>query len=99
VTRVELSLTAVEDLDRMIVTHSLPANTRARVQRSLRILEQFPLVGRQLEGRWKPLRFILGPWRWLLLVYVHDEQQDVVFVLTIQDARSSVSVTNLIDPR
>ncbi len=98
-TRVELSLTAVEDLDRMIVTHSLPANTRARVQRSLRILEQFPLVGRQLEGRWKPLRFILGPWRWLLLVYVHDEQQDVVFVLTIQDARSSVSVTNLIDPR
>jgi len=99
VTRVELSLTTVEDLDRMIVTHSLPANTRARVQRSLRILEQFPLVGRQLEGRWKPLRFILGPWRWLLLVYVHDEQQDVVFVLTIQDARSSVSVTNLIDPR
>ncbi|MGP0103638.1 MAG: type II toxin-antitoxin system RelE family toxin [Solirubrobacteraceae bacterium] len=98
-TRVELSLTTVEDLDRMIVTHSLPANTRARVQRSLRILEQFPLVGRQLEGRWKPLRFILGPWRWLLLVYVHDEQQDVVFVLTIQDARSSVSVTNLIDPR
>lgn len=83
----------------MIVTHSLPSDTRARVQGSLRILEQFPLVGRQLEGRWKPLRFILGPWRWLVLVHVHDEQQDVVFVLSIQDARSSASVTNLIGPR
>jgi plasmid stabilization system protein ParE len=99
VTRVELSLTAVEDLDRMIVTHSLPSDTRARVQSSLRILEQFPLVGRQLEGRWKPLRFILGPWRWLLLVYVHDERQDLVLVLSVQDARSSASVTNLIGPR
>jgi plasmid stabilization system protein ParE len=99
VTHVELSATAVEDLDRMIVTHSLPPNTRARVQRSLRILEQFPAAGRQLEGPWEPLRFVLGPWRWLVLVYVHDEQQDVVFVLTIQDVRSSTAVTHLTAPR
>ncbi len=97
--RVELSQAAVECLDRMIVTHSLPSDTRARVQRSLRILEQFPLVGREMEGAWKPLRFILGPWRWLVLVYVHDEQQDVLYVVTIQDARSSASVTNLIASR
>jgi len=97
--RVELTLTAVEDLDRMIVTHSLPADTRARVQRSLRILEQFPTNGRQLEGRWKPMRFVLGPWRWLLIVYVHDERRDVVFVVSIQDARSSTAVTQLVNPR
>jgi plasmid stabilization system protein ParE len=97
--RVELTLTAVEDLDRMIVTHSLPADTRARVQRSLRILEQFPSIGRQLEGRWKPMRFVLGPWRWLLIVYVHDERRDVVFVVSIQDARSSTAVTQLVNPR
>lgn len=83
----------------MIVTHSLPADTRARVQRSLRMLERFPSVGRPLEGQWEPLRFILGPWRWLVIVYVHDTQQDVVHVLTIQDARSSTSVTQLIAPR
>ncbi len=94
-----MSLVAVEDLDRMIVTHSLPPDTLARVQRSLRIVEQFPSVGRQLEAAWKPLRFILGPWRWLTLVYVHDEQPDAVRVLTIQDARSSTSVTQLIVPR
>jgi hypothetical protein len=99
VTRVELSLTAVEDLDRMVVTHSLPLDTRARVQRSLRILERFPTVGREMEGRWGSIRFILGPWRWLLLVYVHDEQRDLAIVLTIQDARSSTAVTNLLQPR
>jgi plasmid stabilization system protein ParE len=99
VARVELSRTAVEDLDRMIVTHSLPADTRARVQRSLRKLERFPSIGRRLDERWGGLRFIVGPWRWLVIVYAHDAREDVVRVLTIEDARSSTSVTRLIDPR
>jgi hypothetical protein len=99
VTHVELNLAAVEDLDRMIVTHSLSSDTRERVQRSLRILERFPVVGRRLEGRWKHLRFILGPWRWLLLVYTYDEQRDVVSVISIEDARSSTAVTHLIARR
>jgi plasmid stabilization system protein ParE len=94
VTRVELSLAAVENLDRMIVTHSLPADSRARVKRSLAILEQFPLVGRQLDGRWQGLRLLIGPWRWLLFVYLHDEREDLVVVVTIQDARSSSAVTS-----
>jgi hypothetical protein len=58
---VRLSTAAVRDLDRMILTHSLPPGIRERVRRSLRVLEQFPLIGRQLGGRWRPLRFILGP--------------------------------------
>jgi plasmid stabilization system protein ParE len=94
VTHVELSLAAVEDLDRMIVTHSLPSDTRALVQRSLRILEQFPLVGRQLEGGWQPLRLLIGPWRWLLLVYTHDEHDEEIVVVTIQDARSSTAAAS-----
>jgi hypothetical protein len=92
---VALILSAVASLDRMIVTHSLPADTRERVQRSLRIVERFPSIGRQLEGRWKDFRFIVGPWRWLLIVYVFDERRDVVFVVSIQDARSSTAVTHL----
>jgi hypothetical protein len=94
VARVELSLDAVENLDRMIVTHSLPADTRARVRRSLGILEQFPSVGRQLEGRWKDLRLLIGPWRWLLFVYHYDEREDLVVIVTIQDARSSTAATS-----
>ena len=92
--RVELSLAAVENLDRMIITHSLPIDTRARVKRSLGILEQFPLVGRQLEGRWQPLRLLIGSWRWLLLVYLYDERDDLIVVVTIQDARSSSAATS-----
>jgi hypothetical protein len=91
---VRLSIFAAEDLDRMIVTHSLPADTKARVGRSLRVLEHFPRLGRELEGRWMPFRFILGPWRWLLVVYLYDEQEDVVLVVTIQDARSSSAATS-----
>jgi plasmid stabilization system protein ParE len=96
---VELSRAATERLDRMIVTHSLPANTRARVQRSLRALERLPLIGRNLDERWGDLRFIVGPWRWLLIVYAYEEAGDRVLVVAIQDARSSTAVTNLIAPR
>jgi hypothetical protein len=85
---------AVEDLDRMIITHSLPADTKARVKRSLAVLERFPRIGRQLDGRWYPMRFILGPWRWMLIIYNYDETNDLVIVLTIQDARSSTAATN-----
>lgn len=77
----------------MILTHSLPVDTRARVARSLRILERFPSSGRQLEGRWHPMRFILGPWRWMLIVYVYDSSDDSVIVLTVQDARTSRAAT------
>jgi hypothetical protein len=91
---VRLSAIAVEDLDRMIITHSLPAETKARVKRSLRVLERFPRIGRELDGRWRPMRFILGPWRWMLIIYCYEQASDIVVVLTIQDARSSTAATN-----
>jgi plasmid stabilization system protein ParE len=93
VARVELAVAAVEDLDKLIRTHSLPADTRARVARSLRSLTQFPTIGPALASRWDGYRFILGPWRWLILVYVFIEEEDRVVVVTIQDARSSNAVT------
>jgi hypothetical protein len=94
VAEVRVSAVAIECLDRMIVTHSLPGDTRTRVKRSLRVLERFPRIGRELEGGWESYRLILGPWRWLLVVYVYDEQEDVVLVATIQDARSSSAATS-----
>jgi hypothetical protein len=90
---VRLSVVAVDDLDRMILTHSLPADTRARVARSLRALERFPRIGRELEGSWRPFRFVLGPWRWMLVLYVYDEHDDTVLIATIQDARASSAAT------
>ena len=91
--KVRLSVPAVEDLDRMIVTHSLPIDTKLRVRRSLRVPEQFPRIGRPLEGRWEPMRFVLGPWRWMLIIYSYEEPDDVVLIVAIQDARSSAAAT------
>lgn len=90
---VELALTAIEDLDALIITHSLPPDTRSRVARSLRALQKFPLLGAPLEGRWDGFRFVLGPWRWLILVYVFIEREDRAVVVTIQDARCSAAAT------
>jgi plasmid stabilization system protein ParE len=89
VARVELSAAAVEDLERLLVTHSLPADTKERVQKSLRHLERFPRLGQELGGRWSGFRFLLGPWRWLVLVYLYLEDEDRVVVVTVQDGRSS----------
>jgi hypothetical protein len=93
VASVALAVAAVEDLDALISTHSLPEDTRSRVARSLRGLEQFPLMGAPLDGRWEGFRFVLGPWRWLLLAYVFIESEDRVVVVTIQDGRPSAAAT------
>jgi hypothetical protein len=95
---VGLSSEAVEDLDRLIITHSLPADTRSRVKRSLGALERFPRIGRELDGPWFPMRLTLGPWRWLLIIYIYEEQEDSVVVVSFEDARSSHSVTSLSSP-
>jgi plasmid stabilization system protein ParE len=87
--RVELAAAAVEDLDRLIRSHSLPADTRDRVKRSLASLERFPHLGAELGGGWSGFRFLLGPWRWMILVSVYLEADDRVVVVTIQDGRSS----------
>lgn len=94
-TSVELAASAVEDLDAIIVTHSLPADTWPRVVRSLRGLERFPLMGPELTGRWQGFRFVLGPWRWMLLVYTYMEAEDRVAVVTVQDGRSSAAATGV----
>ena len=91
--RVELAAAAAEDLDRLILTHSLPAHTRARVRRALKPLERFPLLGAELTGRWQDFRFVLGPWRWMVIVYAYLEDEDRVVVVTIQDGRASNAPT------
>lgn len=92
--RVELAKAAVEDLHRIILTHSLPPDTTARVRASLQPLRAFPLLGPALHGRWEGYRFLVGPWRWMILVYRHLAEDDRVVVVTIQDARTSSAVTN-----
>ena len=91
--QVELARAAVADLDRLVLTHSLPKGTRERVRAALEPLRDFPRLGPELVGRWEAFRFVLGPWRWMLLVYVFDEARDRVVIVTIQDARTSSAAT------
>jgi plasmid stabilization system protein ParE len=93
VTTVVLAPTALDDLDRLIRVLSLPTSARRRVAASLAPLAQFPELGANLTGRWSGYRFVLGPWRWMILVYVYDPATDRVTVVTVQDARSSRSAT------
>ena len=86
--RVIVAEPAQEDLADLIRSHSLPTSTRARVRRSIEPLGSFPPLGPAMEGRWDGFRSILGPWPWVLIVYVYDEAADLVIVVTIQDARS-----------
>ena len=39
------------------------------------------------------MRFILGPWRWMLIIYSYEEPDDVVLVVAFQDGRSSAAAT------
>lgn len=90
---VVVTQTARLDLDLLILTHGLPASTRDRVRRALAPLAEFPLLGPALTGRWQGLRFILGPWPWMLVAYEYDQAADQVAVVTIQDSRSARAAT------
>jgi plasmid stabilization system protein ParE len=94
VSRVLIASEAAADLSRLIATHSLPADTPSRVRRSIEPLAHFPLLGASLEGRWHDFRFVLGPWRWMLIVYAYDDEADLVAVVTIQDGRTSTAATS-----
>ena len=83
--------TARRNLDSLIETLSLPPSTVVRLQASLQPLRRFPRLGAPLEGRWATYRFVLGPWRWMIVVYRYDEAADRVAVVTIRDARSARS--------
>ena len=86
---VELTAAAVADLEGLIRSHSLPAATKIRFRGSVEALERFPLLGPALGGRWSGFRFVLGPWRWMIVLYVYLDDEDRVVVVTIQDGRSS----------
>ena len=90
-TEIVVTPRAQRDVSEAISNLGLPDETWARVARSLRLLETFPLAGRALEGRWAPARFVLGPWPWMILLYLYDESADTVHLVAVHDARASTS--------
>jgi len=89
---IEVTRLAREELRALVGALDLPDDTRDRVSRSLLTLEQFPSAGKTLGGAWRDCRAIVGPWGWLLIVYMYVERDDQVVVIGFRDGRSGSSV-------
>jgi plasmid stabilization system protein ParE len=89
--RVVVTESAAAELQALIRSHQLPEQTVTRVQRSLLPLEDFPELGAPLTGALAGRRFLLGPWRWMIIIYRFYPDRDLVAVLAFADGRSSNS--------
>ena len=93
-TRLQWSEQALSNLDRLVLTHSLPNDTRERIEASAQPLERFPRIGPEIRALDDgSLRFLVGPWPWLLIVYLHLEADDRVVIVSIEDGRTADSTT------
>ena len=92
--RVVVAQRARMDLAELILTRSLPADTASRVRASIEPLASFPQIGKLLTGRWRGFRLIVGPWPWMLIIYLFDEPANTVAIVAIHDAREASSVTS-----
>lgn len=86
---IEVTRLARDELRELIKTRQLPSDTRERVSRALLTLEEFPRAGGQLSGVWRDCRALIGPWGWLIVVYVYIEAEDRIVVIAFHDARTS----------
>lgn len=86
---IEVTRQARDELWGLIESRQLPADTRDRVARSLLTLEEFPRAGKQLSGVWRDCRALVGPWGWLIVVYIYIESEGRVVVIAFHDARTS----------
>ena len=73
---IEVTRLARDELRELMETRQLPADTRERVSRTLLTLEEFPRAGKQLSGLWRDCRALIGPWGWLIVVYMYIEAED-----------------------
>ena len=63
------------------------------MRRSLEPLQRFPRLGVEIPRPGSELRFLVGPWRWLVVVYVYFVDEDRVVVVTVEDGRSATAAT------
>lgn len=82
-----------DELRKLVETRDLPTDARKSVSRSLLTLEEFPRAGRKLSGPWRDCRALIGPWGWLIIVYVHFEEENRAVVIAFHDARTSEAAT------
>jgi plasmid stabilization system protein ParE len=94
--RLEWSKRALTSLDQLVLSHHLPADTRDRIEISAHPLQRFPRFGPEIrtlpDGA--ELRFLIGPWPWLVIVYLYIESEDRIGGVSIEDGRSASSTVS-----
>ena len=89
-TPLEWSEQSLLGLERLRLSHSLPADSRARIEESAAPLAQFPRLGPELQSRAEgELRFLIGPWPWLVIVYLYRPNEDLLVIVSIEDGRAA----------
>lgn len=92
VTRLEWSEQALSALERLVLTHSLPPDTRDRIEASAQPLRRFPLIGPEIRAVADgSLRFLIGPWPWLVIVYLYIETDERAVIVSVEDGRAATS--------
>jgi plasmid stabilization system protein ParE len=91
--RLEWSERALASLDQLVLTHSLPTDTRLQIEESARPLTRFPRFGpriKELQGN-AELRFLIGPWPWLVIVHAFFMTENRVVIVSVEDGRTAAS--------
>ena len=89
--RVVVTARAERDIRDLIRSHDLPPNSPERFRRVLEPLAAFPELGATVGGIFANQRFVLGRWRWMIVIYEIDEAADTVLILRVVDGRTSSS--------
>jgi hypothetical protein len=71
------------------------------VRASVRALERFPRLGPEITqvADGNELRFVIGPWPWLVFVYLYDEHDNRVIVVSPEDGRAATATIARSQPR
>jgi plasmid stabilization system protein ParE len=92
VATLEWSEQALVSLDRLVSSHSLPPDTRERIEDTAQPLERFPRIGPELRSTADgSLRFLIGPWPWLVIVYLYLDADDRIVVVSVEDGRAATA--------
>lgn len=88
--RVVVTARAERDIRELVRSRDLPTDTPDRIRRSLLPLADFPTLGTLIGGNFDSLRFLLGPWRWMIVIY-EVQSADSVVILRVIDGRTGSS--------
>jgi plasmid stabilization system protein ParE len=92
VTRLEWSDQALSHLERLVLTHNLPPDARERIEASTQPLRRFPLIGPEIRAAADgSLRFLIGPWPWLVIIYLYIEADERAVIVSVEDGRAATA--------